>query len=404
MIPRLYDSLPAGHFGASRQMLFVSGPRQVGKTTTARAAGAERECHYLNWDNQDHRLVLLRGPAALAEFVDLDVLRADKPLLVLDEVHKYPGWRDLLKGTFDTYGTRVDMLVTGSAMLNVFSHAGDSLMGRYLPYRMHPLSVAELIRPTLPQHGELVRPPLRPPEGALDALLDFGGFPEPFERGEKRFWNQWRRLRTQLLFKEDLRDLTRIQELGQMEVLAQLVASSAGQLVNYTWFAKQVRVSVNTVRRWLETLEALYYCFAVRPWYRNVARALRKEPKYYLWDWSQIADAGARAENLVACALLKAAHLWTDHGFGEFGLHFLRDKEKREVDFVVTRDSEPWFLVEVKSSANVRVSPTLGYFQAQTHAAHAFQVAAHADFVDADCFTRKVPTVVPASTFLSQLV
>lgn len=402
MIPRFYDELPPAHFVSNRQMLFLMGPRQVGKTTASRSAGASRDSFYLNWDNQDHRGVLLQGPGALAEFAELDSLREQAPLLILDEIHKYAGWRELLKGLFDTYAESVDVLVTGSARLDVFSHAGDSLMGRYLPYRMHPLSLAELVRPAIPER--CVRAPQRPEVDTLHRLLELGGFPEPFERQDKRFWNQWRRLRSELLFKEDLRELTRVQELGQMEVLAQLVASNTGQLSTYSSFAKQVRVSVDTVRRWLEILEALYFCFAVRPWHRNVARALRKEPKYYLWDWSQVRESGPARENLVASALLKATHFWTDHGFGEFGLHFIRDKEQNEVDFVVSRDGEAWFLVEVKSSPTARLSSSLARFQSQTGAQHAFQVAFDAAYVDVDCFSRTTPTIVPAETFLSQLV
>ena len=237
----------------------------------------------------------------------------------------------------------------------------------------------------------------------FDALLRFGGFPEPFLRQQQRFYNRWRRLRTQQLFKEDLRDLTRIQELGQVEVLAELVRDRAGGLTSYASLANVVNASIDSVRRWLATLGSLYYSFAVRPWSKNVTRALRKEPKYYLWDWALVADPGARAENLVASALLKAVHLWTDHGFGEYGLFFIRDKEKREVDFVVVANGEPWFLVEVKASGAASLSPHLGRFQAQTGAAHAFQVALDLPFVERDCFEVRRPVLVPARTLLAQL-
>jgi predicted AAA+ superfamily ATPase len=201
-----------------------------------------------------------------------------------------------------------------------------------------------------------------------------------------------------------LRDLTRIQELGQVEMLAELLRTQVGQLTSYSYLAKNVRVSVDTVRRWIATLESLYYCFTVKPWHRNIARALRKEPKYYLWDWSQVDDAGARAENLVASALLKAAHWWTETGQGEFGLHFIRDKQKREVDFVVTRNQQPWILVEVKSSEKAQLSDSLSYFQKQTRAEHAFQLAMEANFIERDCFEHHDPIIVPASTLLAQLV
>ncbi len=146
-----------------------------------------------------------------------------------------------------------------------------------------------------------------------------------------------------------------------------------------------------------------YYCFAIRPWSANIARSLRKEPKYYLWDWAAVDQAGYRHENMIASHLLKAVHWWTDNGHGDFGLHFLRTRDQREVDFVVTRDNRPWFLVEVKSRAN-SLSPALDYFQKKTGADHAFQATIDAPYRDADCFQVGYPVSVPARTFLSQLV
>jgi len=400
----LYDAAIESHFGDARQMLFLSGPRQVGKTTSARhVAGALGDAVYLNWDNADHRRTILAGPDAIARAAGLDHLRDEPPTLVMDEIHKLQLWKDLLKGLFDTYGDRVRIVVTGSARMEVFRKGGDSLMGRYFPYRMHPLSVAELATPGLP--NEPPRTDFAPVEdGTLDRLLRFSGYPEPFLRAEARFHTRWRRLRSQQLLREDVRDLTRVQELGRLEVLATLIRERAGQLVSYTSLANQIGVTIDTVRRWLEILGALYYCFPVRPWWRNVARALRKEPKYYLWDWSVLRDPGARYENLVASALLKAVHFWTDHGYGDFDLHFLRDKQKREVDFLVTRDNEPWFLVEAKATGRARLSPALAHFQDQLAAPHAFQVALDLPPIRRDCFTVNAPVIVPARTFLAQLV
>ncbi len=403
-IPRIYDATIEHHFDDVRQMLFLSGPRQAGKTTSARhVAGALGDAVYLNWDNTDHRRIILAGAGAIAEAAGLDRLRDDPPVLVLDEIHKQPRWKDLLKGFFDTHGDRVRVLVTGSARLEVFRKGGDSLMGRYFPYRLHPLSAAELSCTDLPD--EPIRPRPEPVEAeVLDRLLTFSGYPEPYQRADPRFYNRWRRLRTQQLLRDDVRDLTRVQEIGQLEVMAELIRERAGQLVSYTSLANQIGVALDTVRRWLQILGALYYCFPVRPWWRNVARALRKEPKYYLWDWSMLRDPGARYENLVASSLLKAVHFWTDHGFGEFGLHFVRDKQKREVDFLVTRDNQPWFLVEAKTSGRARLSPTLAHFQRQLAAEHAFQVALDLPPIRRDCFSTSEPVIVPARTFLAQLV
>jgi predicted AAA+ superfamily ATPase len=391
------------HYRDNRQMVLMSGPRQVGKTTIAKElTELFPSSQYFNWDNQSHRELILAGPEAIANRLELDRLLADLPLCAFDELHKFQHWRDFLKGFFDQYENSVHTLVTGSASLETFKRGGDSLMGRYFPYTLHPLSVAECLgngSTALINHE-----PVQIGSEQWDALWHFGGFPEPFLKASRRFYNRWRTLRTEQLFREDLRDLTRIQELGQVEMLAELLRGQVGQLTSYSSLARSVRVSVDTIRRWIATLESLYFCFTVKPWHHNVARALRKEPKYYLWDWSQVKEPGARAENLLASALLKAVHSWTESGLGDFGLHFVRDKQKREVDFLVTRDNHPWFLVEVKSSSKAGLSDSLEYFQRQTAAAHAFQVAMDSEFVARDCFEQRQPIIVPAKTLLAQLV
>jgi hypothetical protein len=150
-------------------------------------------------------------------------------------------------------------------------------------------------------------------------------------------------------------------------------------------------------------LESLYNCFLVRPWSSNISRSLLKDPKVYLWDWAACVKPGAKNENFVASHLLKAVHGWQDTGLGEFGLHYLRTKEKREVDFLVSRDGAPWFLVEVKTSPG-RLSPHLSYFQERTGASCAFQTVMEMDYVDANCFRHSNPVQVPARTLLSQLL
>ena len=401
---RRYHDLIRDHFRDNRQMLFLMGPRQVGKTTSSRQVGREYgEHYYFNWDNQEDRRRILAGPQAIAAEITLDRLREHPPLCIFDELHKFGQWKNFLKGFFDTHGVQVHILVTGSARLDVFKAGGDSLMGRYFGYRMHPLSVGEI---NGTDSGEnLIEPePRSIPDDQFESLLKFGGFPEPFLKQDSRFQNRWRRTRNQQLFQEDLRDLTRIQELGQVEILAELLRQRAGQLVSYASLARAINASLDSVRRWVGTLESLYFCYSVRPWHRNVARSLRKEPKYYLWDWSILTDPGARNENLVASALLKSVHFWTDAGYGDFGLYFLRDKQKREVDFLVVRDDQPWFLVEVKTSGRADLSPGLAYFQKATGASFAFQAAIDMPFHKADCFSLDRPMIVPARTLLGQLV
>lgn len=395
--PRFYDALLRDHLARHRQMALVSGPRQVGKTTACRAVADA----YLNWDNLDERRLLLKGPAAIATAVGLDRLHARPPVAVIDELHKHSKWKGLLKGLFDTYGDRAKWIVTGSSRLDVFRRGGDSLMGRYLLYRVHPWTVAECLRPEITEKA--IRPPREIDEDDWRALVAHGGFPEPFLKRDPRFTNRWRSLRHEQLSKEDLRDVTRVQELGAIEVLMRVLEERSAQQMVYSNLATEIGVAVDTIRRWIDLLGRLHLGFLVRPWFRNVTKSLRKEPKWFLRDWSGIADEGARAETLVACHLLKATEGWTDLGLGHYELRYLRDKLKREVDFVVVRDGKPWFLVEVKK-ADVNLSPALAHFQAQTGAEHAFQVVLDLPYEEANCFAHRKPIVVPARTFLSQLL
>ncbi|MCL2659473.1 MAG: AAA family ATPase [Acidobacteriaceae bacterium] len=377
-------------------MAFVSGPRQVGKTWVAKSVGNA----YFNWDNINDRRELLQGPEALAESLGLEKLRAQPPVAVLDELHKYTKWKTLLKGFFDTYGDQAHLLVTGSSRMDIYRRGGDSLMGRYLLYRLHPWSVGECIRTELP--ASEIHPPQKVKEADWDALWEHGGFPEPFLRREIRFTRRWRTLRQAQLSREDLRDVAAVRDLGIIEVLMELLVERSAQQLVYSNLAAEIQVSVDTIRRWVDLLIRMHYGFTIRPWFNNVAKALRKEPKWFLRDWSGVADDGARAENFIACHLLKAVDIWTDLGFGNFELRYVRDKQQREVDFLVVRDRKPWFLVEAKLG-DTALSPALAYFQTQVKAPYAFQVIVNLPFEEVNCFTAQRPVTVPARTFLSQL-
>ncbi len=383
-------------------MAFLMGPRQVGKTTTALSAADKWPAHaYFNWDNPNERLLFIGGPEAIARQVGLDELMEQIPILIFDEIHKFGKWKNFLKGFFDLYEKRTKVIVTGSARLNIYKKGGDSLMGRYFYYRVHPLSVAEIVSPVLIP-GE-IRPPAMIDAYDWEALLEHGGFPEPFIQRSVAFTRRLKAMRKDQLFKEDIRDGTRIQELGQLELLAELLRKQAAESMDYFSLSKKVGVAIDTVRRWLEVLKSFYYCFSIQPWSKNITRSLIKEPKLYLWDWSLVDEEGHRNENVVASHLLKATHFWNDRGLGDYGLYYLRTKDKIETDFLVTKNNTPWFLVEVKTKAK-GLSPALYHFQKETGAPHAFQVAFDLPFVGKDCFTEKGPILVPAQTFLSQLV
>jgi predicted AAA+ superfamily ATPase len=383
-------------------MLFLAGPRQVGKTTTS-LEGAPGN-RYFNWDRQEDRMLITAGGEKIAKELKLHELKKEPVQIIFDEIHKYSKWKNFLKGFFDTHQHQTKIIITGSARLDIYKRGGDSLMGRYFLYRMHPLSLAELRLQGNQLRNTEIRKPKKVTQRDLEQLLTFGGFPEPFTRSSTRFYNRWKNLRLEQLFHEDLRELTAVQDIGQIRVLAEILLNLSGQLINYSTLASRVNISVDTVKRWIAVLESIYYCFSIRPWFKNVNKSLKKQPKTYLWDWSLVKDAGSKTENFIACSLLKAVHFWTDMGLGSYDLFYLRDTGKREVDFLVTKNDEPWFLVEAKTSHQVSLNPSLSFFQNQTKAKHAFQVDLSSPFVDQDCFAHTEPIKVPGTTFLSQLV
>lgn len=358
--------------------------------------------YYFNWDNDDHRNLIIEGPQAIAREARLDEMRTTLPILVFDEIHKYRNWKRFLKGFFDTYEKKCRILVTGSSRLDIYKRGGDSLMGRYFLYRLHPLSIREIVDPRL--NNREIQNPQEIVSADYEALVTYGGFPEPYLKRNKTFYNHWKRLRIEQLFREDLRDLSHVQEIGQMQLLADILLEEASHSLNHSMLAAKIKVSLPTLLRWIELLKNLYFCFTIQPWSKNLSRSLIKEPKIYLWNWALIDDPGARLENFVASHLYKAVQFWTDRGLGEYGLYYLRDKDKREVDFLVTKDKKPWFLVEAKSSGKQGISRWLYYYQEKLKVPHAFQIAFDLPYVDRDCFEFQGPIIVPAKTFLSQLV
>jgi predicted AAA+ superfamily ATPase len=335
-----------------RKMAFVSGPRQCGKTTLAKMLLGERPGgSYRNWDDLSFRRLWATNPAAIIP------AQAGRrvPLVVLDEIHKDRRWKRNLKGVWDTLAKPCDILVTGSARLNVYMKGSDSLLGRHLAFRLHPFSLAELLAPRIPGpeetlaglfgEGGRTEPAVR---DLVRSLMAYGPFPEPLLAQDARRARLWRRNHEQLVIREDLRDLSRLPELGRIEMMTSILPSRVGSLFSLAAMSRDLETSIPTVKRWLSYLVHLYYAFEVKPWSRNVPRALKREGKVYLWDYAAIRDESARFENLVACHLLKAVHYWTDTGEGEFELFMLRNKEKREIDFLVVRDGVPWLPVEVK--------------------------------------------------------
>lgn len=339
-----------------KKMAFISGPRQVGKTTLAKSYALDfDQVQYKNWDEIAFRRLWLKAPNTLSTEFDLTKEKKNN-LLILDEIHKSKGWKSKLKGIYDEFGDRLNILVTGSARLNVYKKGSDSLMGRYLNFRLHPFSYGELlsntpISPDVWKNNILnnIKIASAKPE-IISNLLKYGGFPEPYFAGSDQISNIWRKSRHDKIIREDLRDLSRIPELSQVEMLASVLPEKVGNPLSVQSLREDLEVGFDTVKRWLKYLEELYFFFTIKPWSKSLPRSLKKEGKIYLYDYSEVESDGVRFENLVAAHLLKACHYWCDTGEGDFNLHYLRNKEKQEVDFLITKKSTPWLMIEAKKS------------------------------------------------------
>ena len=338
---------------SSHKMAFVSGPRQVGKTTLAKSMLQKRTTGaYRNWDQLEFRREWTRSPSSIISAIDSD---DNIPLLVLDEIHKERRWKRNVKGIYDSLVTPCDIMVTGSARLSVYMKGSDSLLGRYFNFRLHPFSVREMETSVMfDPETTLAAIFSKTPDSSknhrsnLEALLRYGPFPEPLFAQDERKARLWRRNREQLVIREDLRDISRLPDLGRIEMLTALIPERIGSRLSPVSLREDLECRFDSLKRWLGWLKELYYLFEVKPYSANIPRSLKREGKIYLWDYSAIKDEGAKFENLVACHLLKACHFWTDTGEGDFELYYLRNKEKQEIDFLITRDREPWLPVEVK--------------------------------------------------------
>ena len=354
-------------------MVFVGGPRQVGKTTFALSLLGEGRNEsspaYLNWDVLADRDEILSAR-----------LPPGQPLVIFDEIHKYASWRGLVKGLYDKHRSSVSFLVTGSARLDYYRKGGDALQGRYHYYRLHPFTVME--------SGQS-------PTAALAAhLLRFGGFPEPFLRGEERFHRRWMRERSARVVHEDLRDLEQVREVSRLDLLLGHLPACVGSPLSVNRLARLLQASHESVERWIAILERLYVCYRLAPYGAKAIRAVRKEKKLYFWDWSRVDTGGARFENMVAGHLLKYCHLVEDTAGYGMELRFLRDTDGREIDFVVLRDGRPEFAVECKSGERA-ASPACRYFRERTGIPRFYQVhLGTGDFGNADADTRVLPFTV----------
>lgn len=331
----------------SKKMVFLGGPRQVGKTTLVKSISSDPR-GYLNWDIAEHREKILKREIPATE------------ILILDEIHKYRAWRNYLKGLFDLSAKERKILVTGSARLDLYRFGGDSLQGRYHYLRLHPLSVAEL---------KITR------QDDFNALLELGGFPEPFLGGSQIEAKRWSREYRTRLIREDVASLERIQDLGNLELLMLRLPDLVGSPLSLNALREDLQISHKTLASWVTVLERMYAIFRLSPIGAPKIRAVKKEQKHYHFDWSLVPDMPRRFENLVASHFLKWVHFEQDTKGREVDLAYFRDIDGREVDFVVTEDRQPIILIECKW-ADDEVSKPLRYLKNKFPKAEAWQIHA----------------------------
>lgn len=341
-------------------MVLLAGPRQCGKTHVAKQLLRSGGTYY-NWDFEADKKKLKRTQ-----------LQASSKLWVFDEIHKWRNWRNWLKGVYDTYHEQHQILVTGSARLDLYHRRGDSLAGRYYFLRFHPLTVAELDRRPLPiEVAEL--PEFSKPAGILKDLLAYSGFPEPFLSSSRTEYQRWQNNYQRALIREDLASLEGIRDLDKVETLYERLPDLVGSPLSINALREDVEVAFETVRAWISALERIYVCFRVAPYGPPKVRAVKKEQKLYLWDWARVPQSGARLENLVAVHLLRYCQFAEDVLGENLELRYFRTPAGAEVDFVVLRDRKPWWAIEVKTQFEPPTS-ALRYFVERSPGVHAFQL------------------------------
>lgn len=336
----------------TKRMIFLAGPRQTGKTTFARAiADTFPNRIYFNWDVLANKKILIEKPTFFEEINRKD---ASTPLVVFDELHKYRRWKNYLKGVYDQFAADYKFFVLGSGRLDVFQKGGDSLAGRYSLFYLWPFTLGELGNRNVP-FDQFVKNPLNVVHDSSlvrqwEQLSMTSGFPEPFAGGKETEYRRWSRGYHRQLIREDIRQLTEIKNIDDVEILFSLLPSKIGAPLSVDSVARDLQVSFNSVKNWLNVFESLFLTFRISPWSKKISRAILKEKKLYLYDYAAISDAHAKFENMVALELLRAISNWNDLGLGDFELHYIRNKEKEETDFLIADRRKPFLLVETKLS------------------------------------------------------
>lgn len=371
------------------RMSFICGPRQIGKTTLARNLLKEinQNENYYNWDSLSLRQEFSSDSFFFIENLSLPLSRdkklpaKDRQWVVFDEIHKYPGWKNILKGYYDEWKNSLNFTVIGSARLDYFRQSGDSLVGRYFLFKMNPLHPHDLTGFVLdrdsvwhPKRTVILFPePDKTFQEATTKLFDLNGFPEPMKVGTKDFYERWKNNHISLITTEDIRDLTQISQIQKLQTLVFLLPERVGSPLSLNKLKNILGCAHASVKNWLEALKKVYLVFDLAPYSTRLKRSVLKEHKYYFWDWGFLEDPGKRFENFTAVQLQRAVSAWNEWGKGNYQLMYVRTKDGREVDFVITDKDKPYLLVECKMNEK-KLASNLTYFKEKIKAPIAFQV------------------------------
>lgn len=387
-------------------MLFLTGPRQTGKTTLAKIIAATySKNNYFNWDNIEDQKTLVNDPYF---FTIISASKTQKACLIYDEIHKYANWKNYIKGVWDSYHDLFDIVVSGSGRLDLFKRGKDSLLGRYLQLIVFPFTLGELLKKCKGSRELVEALDHGIDEASAEAkehfirLLSMGGFPDPYIKDDAVFTKNWRHERHALVINDDVRQIAQIRELSQLQVLSHLLPTRVGSPLSLNSLREDVSVAFETIRDWIILLEKVFFCFRIFPYAKKLQNALRKEAKLYLFDYSGLDEPGARFENLVALHCLKAVDVWNRSEADEFNLHYLRDKSKREVDFLITKNKTPWLMIEAKASA-ASWDPNLLYYQGLLKCPHAVQIVASPDVYRREKTDYGLRVLISAERFLPSL-
>lgn len=381
------------------RMSFICGPRQIGKTTLAQnhLEQIKQSENYHNWDSLSLRQQFASNSFFFIENMSLPLSRenrlpvGERQWVVFDEIHKYPRWKNILKGYYDEWKNSINFVITGSARLDYLRQSGDSLVGRYFLFKMNPLHPHDLTGFILNRdsawHPKEPLIPFNEPDrtfqDATTQLYELSGFPEPLSVGTKDFYERWKNDHISLITSEDIRDLSRITHIQKLQTLVFLLPERVGSPLSFNNLKSILGCAHASVKNWLEALEKVYLVFDIAPYVTRLARSVRKEHKYYFWDWGLLEDPGKRFENFIAVQLQRAVSAWNEWGKGAYQLMYVRTKDGREVDFVITERAKPYLLIECKMNEKNLV-PNLIYFKNRIKVPATFQV------IDASGYLKQV--------------